>query len=191
MPDSQAAVFAADEYFETEKPIRKLWRQLGREQDPRRRARIITEGAAIEDKMAVLHRKAFGPDPQSDEDGRDVADSLAYSARVLRLMASVENGVADGGRRRPTDDALLESVAGSVCDQMTRAIAAAIEAGNPDAANRDVQHGRLCQAVVDTVGGQAAEGVACLPSPRKAGLLTRWSRLSAGHAYDAEYGDCD
>lgn len=157
---------AADEYFAAEQPARGLRQQLKREHDPRQRARILTEAAEIEDRLAALHPQAFGPDPNPHEGGQDLSESLAYSARLLRLMASVENGIADGGRRRPTGDTLLERAAGSVCDQMAQGIAAAIQSGAPDAANRDVQHGRLYQVVVEIVGGTAAETIACLPSPR-------------------------
>ena len=50
--------------------------------------------------QANIHRAAFGPDPLDDEDGRDGAERLAFTALLYRLLAAVETAVAYPGRGR-------------------------------------------------------------------------------------------
>jgi hypothetical protein len=141
------------DYFRIGKPIGALYDRLNETTDPAIRAELLDGMATIEQQLSDVHREAFGPDPIEWEGGRDLSESIASSALLMRLLADVEHAVADGGQRRRTDT-WLEPYAGSVLDRM---------AATPDIATRSVLLLDLYEAVEPHVGGQAAEVLAGLP----------------------------
>lgn len=146
---------ARSAYYAGDRTAGRLLDQLTTLDDPKLRARVLWELAEVETAMARTHRAGFGPDPIEHEGGRDLADSIASSALLYRLIADVEKAAAHGERRRYTETE-LEPHAGPVLDRM---------AGTADAEARGALLDDLYDAVVDVVGGQAAEAVHCLPAP--------------------------
>jgi hypothetical protein len=149
------AANARDDYFAYSKQAYRLFCQLEKATDPHPRAELLYELADVELGMAELHMDAFGPDPIPDEGGRDLADSDALSALLIRLYADVEDAAAHGKPRALTDTR-LEPHAGPILDCM---------AAEPDAERRGALLEPLFWAVVDVVGGQAAETIARMPAP--------------------------
>jgi hypothetical protein len=155
---------AQNAYFDMGRATGRLIDELVREFDAAERADIFRHLAATARTMANAYPEAFGPDPNPDEGGRDLSESFRLSGVLYELLTDVEFAVAAGGPRTWTETE-LESVAGETLDAMTR-IPNVVER---TAAARDV----LYLNVVDTVGGQAAEVLACLPVP---GVDTRTLR---------------
>lgn len=118
---------------------------------PDDRARVLYGLSAVEDALAILHRRTYGPDPLPDEPGRDLADALAFSAYLLGRIADAEQAIAN---RRPLAAGRhhLDVAVNPILDRM-------ITAGHMDEQLRD----QLYNAVEPLVGGQAAETIACLP----------------------------
>ena len=84
---------------------------------PHQRARLLRELAGHMIGMARQHFAAFGPDPLEDEDGRDMADSLAHSAALYGTLGHVEYAVAVG-RPRFSHGLAIEHAGEEVLDQM-------------------------------------------------------------------------
>lgn len=142
-----------DDYFRTEKPIGDLMDRLNESTDPTARPELLYRIAAVEQRLADIHLEVFGPDPIEWEGGRDLAESIGFSALLLRLLGDVEQAV-DGDGRRWLTSSWLEPYAGPVLDRM---------ATTQDVGARSVLLLDLYEAVVPHVGGQAAETLACLP----------------------------
>lgn len=138
--------FKAD-YFDLEKRMSRVFDQLSETLDPRERSLLLGEAAALEGDMAGMHLKVFGPAPNEDEAGRDLAESMRYSALLLDLLADVELAVATDGRRRD-GSSWLEPFAGRWLTRM----ASTVPGRQRMALLRD-----LYDAVEPHVGGQAAE----------------------------------
>lgn len=149
------------EYFAVEKPASKLQRRLSRTWLPAERADACQQLADIERRLADMHPIAFGPDPIPDEGGRDLAEAHLSSARLLRLVAEAELARASARPRRWTGPAELETAGAPALNRIA----------DPGDSDRRGALDELYDAVVDEVGGQAAETIACLGVPRP------WRRL--------------
>lgn len=143
----------SNDYFRIEKPIGALLDRLNESTDPAVRGELLDGMAAVEQQLADVHLEAFGPDPMEDEGGRDLSESIAHSALLLRLLGDVEYAVADSRARRVTRT-WLEPYAGPVLDRM---------AGAFEPYDRAMLLKELYEAVEPYVGAQAAETLACLP----------------------------
>jgi hypothetical protein len=161
-------------YWALDRDAHRLHRQIADAADPAIRAILLAKIAAVELRMADLHDDVFGPDlfePDNVEDEaldalglyvRDPAGSLAQSMRLsammYRLLGDVEQAVAypHMGRRQPSS-ALVGVAADVILDRM---------AVTPDLGDRMAFLDDLYESVVDKVGGQAAETIACLPYPK-------------------------
>ncbi len=140
------------DYFADDVELGRVHRDLHRTRNPITRAALLDRKAEITERRAQLHPGVFGPDPNPHEDGQDLSVSLAYSARLLRIIANAEHCRSDGGWT-PCDDELEEPVAGLLRMFVRR---------GPQ--RRMLQ--RLCIAWCPLVGGQAVETIARLPLPR-------------------------
>lgn len=140
-------------YFRRGSQFGKLFHQLADTADPKSRAEILLHASALAQECARLHWQAFGPDPNPDEDGRDLSTSLAYESTLLNMLAQAEATRADGITRDPDEDA-LGAAAAPALEQLA----------NP-ANDRAAELERLYADVEPIVGGQAAEIIACLPTP--------------------------
>jgi hypothetical protein len=83
-------------YFDAGNTYSYLQRLLACEVDPAERARLLRAMAGCQYAISRAHTPAFGPDPNPDEGGRDVAESDRLSADLLYLLADVETCVAHG-----------------------------------------------------------------------------------------------
>jgi hypothetical protein len=118
--------------------------------DPADRAYLLNQLADYEQQLADLHPAAFGPDPNPDEGGRDVAESLASSATLLRALAATEDGnVGRLNQLLGTVD-LVESI-------LWRRLASTRNHGE-----RADLIGQVAEHAAMRVGGQAAESLLCL-----------------------------
>lgn len=161
---TEAARARAD-YFAADRAAAKLWKTFTRSHMPAERADILREIAALGQRMAEVHLTGFGRDPIDEEDGRDLADSIALSGRLLEIMSNTEYSVARGRGRYGevmTDELSLAPIGRhSPDDHCTRDVLDALST-TPVATDR----GRLTlvfyDEVVDQVGGQAAEVLAAI-----------------------------
>jgi hypothetical protein len=76
--------------------ITRLLTRLGRESDPATRAGLLDELAAAQQAVAD-RRLAAASARRGDEHTRGLAESLALSARLVRLVAGCEHSIADTG----------------------------------------------------------------------------------------------
>lgn len=135
-----------------------LWERLFREADPAERARLLRAAAGCEYVRSVAHTPAFGPDPNADEPGRDVAESDLFSSQLLYLLADIEECVATG--------ADLQQGQMQVAGFSVWSWGVAVHmASTPDLPERHAMLADLYDAVHPLVGGQAAEVLACIPAP--------------------------
>ncbi|GAA4522460.1 hypothetical protein GCM10023191_101710 [Actinoallomurus oryzae] len=81
-------------YFATDGPAHAISRRLHTSADPATRAGLLDALADIDAELARQHPAAWGPDPIEHENGRDMAESLASSASLLRHLADTERAVA-------------------------------------------------------------------------------------------------
>jgi hypothetical protein len=160
---TEAARARAD-YFAADHAATKLWKTFTRSHMPAERADILRAIADLGQRMAEVHLVAFGPDPIDEEDGRDLADSIVLSGRLLEIMSNTEYSVARGRGRysEVLDDlALASGSRHSPAGDRARDVLDALST-TPVAADR----GRLTlvfyDEVVDQVGGQAAEVLAAI-----------------------------
>jgi hypothetical protein len=172
-------------YYALDKRAGKLSARLAREDDPATRAALLDELAVCEQDMADLHMEAFGPDPIGHEGGRDLSESLASSARLIRLLAGAEHELAG----TPALTKFFEDFA----DDWT-VTQAAITEKLCDERDRDKRADlidQLYDAVVDEVGGQAAEVLVSLalcereaahPRPLRWRAIGRWVWWATGTA---------
>ena len=140
------------DYFADDVKLRRVREVLRRTRDPIIRAASLNRKAEIIERQAELHTSVFGPDPNPDEDGRDLSVSLAYSARLLRIVANAER-CRTGGVWVPCDDELEEPAADLLRMFVRRG-------------PRRRMLRRLWDAWYPLVGGQAVEAIARLPFPR-------------------------
>lgn len=168
LADRKANNEAVEAYWDVDAASDATHNQLASETDPHRRGRLLRLLGECEIDMSRRYFWAFGADPIDDEDGLDMADSLAARAHLYHLLMEVELAVADT-RPRWSDGTGLGHEAGDVLDRM---------AATPDLPARMRLLEDLYAVVEPIVGGQAAELVACLPAPDMAG----WQLLSE-HQY--------
>ena len=142
------------DYFALDRRMGRIYDQLAETTNDHVRATLLIDAYETEQVMADMHREVFGPDPIEWEGGRDLADSIASSALLLKLLADVELVAGGGLTRRFTTDTWLEPYAGRILDMM---------AANPSVLGRAAWLEDLYEAVVPFVGGQAAEVLACIP----------------------------
>jgi len=168
-------VTAESTYWDADERLRSAHTALAGAADPGERARLLTELADAQDEQARVHHDAFGPDPLDDEGGRDLAESLAYSALLYRLLADVEAAVAEPVRGRRVADSVLEPHAGTALEHM---------AATPDLRERTELLEDVALAVAEVAGAQAVETLWCLPSPGYSG----WMTIADKDAWRAERG---
>jgi hypothetical protein len=168
-------------YWQLDEGLRAAHIALAEAGAARERAWLLGKLAEYELASARAHPHLFGPDPLEDEGGRDLSESMGWSATLYRLLADVERVVAvnyvhigqygDGepmysriGREvRREVGTLLEAEAGPILNRMSH---------TPDLAERVKLLEDLADAVADLVGAQALETLWCLPSPGYSGWLT-------------------
>jgi len=147
---------AQTEYRQLDRAIHRPLDELAVTGDPQRRAELLADCAQITLRMAEVYPTAFGLDPLPDEPGRDLADSMRYSGRLYGLLAQVEESVARGRSTLPSGTSPLVTAARPVLERM---------ATEPALVVRASMLAELYDVVEPVVGGQAAELLACLPSP--------------------------
>lgn len=79
-------------YFQIDDAAAAINRDLYTTADPADRTYLLDQLADYEQQLADLHPTAFGADPNPDENGRDLAVSLASSATLIRALAATEDG---------------------------------------------------------------------------------------------------
>lgn len=142
-----AAPTEAD-YFTGDADLYRGRTQLCLARDPLRRAALLEREAEINEHRARLHVAVFGDD-LPDDDGITPELWLAYSARLLRIVANAERCRASGVWT-PCDDPLEEPVAGELHRW----------------ARGGYKHGlvfMLCDDWRPLTGGQAVETIYTLP----------------------------
>jgi hypothetical protein len=166
---------ARAEYWALEARLGNAHRRLATTVDATGRARLLWTLSQVQLDQANVHDAAFGPDlfePECEEEfaldavglyERDAAGSMAqsmrWSATLYRLLAGVEEAVVYTRLgRRERMSAVLGQASDEVLDRM---------ATTPDLGARMTLLDDLYEAVVDKVGGQAAETIACLPYPKR------------------------
>ena len=142
------------DYFALARRMGRIYDETADTTNDHVRATLLIDAYETEQSMAGMHREVFGADPNPDEGGRDLSESLASSALLLKLLADVE--LVAGGRltRRFVTDSWLEPYVGPVLDRM---------ADTTDVVARAALLEELYDAVYPHVGGQAAEVLACVP----------------------------
>lgn len=142
-----------DELGELHRAIGRTWDRLAASTDAHTRAKLLIDAADLHLQMAEVHR-GYGADPNPDEDGRDVADSIRCTARLLDALADVEFVAGGSLSRRHVVHTEFEAAAGPVLDRM---------AATPDVTERAELLKELHAAVVDVLGEHAAEVLSGLP----------------------------
>ncbi|MEU7802715.1 hypothetical protein AB0B10_25985 [Micromonospora arborensis] len=160
---------AREAYFNADRHAQRVRAELTRPMSGIARAGLIGQRASLEEQMARHYPAAFSPDTIPCEDDRDMAESRQLAAVLLHLVADAEYAASVGGPRLLTSSE-LEPYAGPVLDRM---------ASTRDPEERGQLLTDLYDAVVDVVGGQAAEAIACLPAPGHEQLVTLGQRLNA------------
>jgi len=146
---------ARNAYFDAGRVYGYLNWQFIHEDAPAERAQMLRAMAGCWAAMGAAHTPAFGPDPNEDEGGRDVADSDRLSSQLLYLLADVEECAATG--RGLLGDCTHP------CGLTEEAWVLARRAAGPySLASRSRLIQEFAWAVAPTVGGQAAETVFCL-----------------------------
>jgi hypothetical protein len=141
-------------YFKTSATAGDINAALYTTYDPAARADMLDQVAAMEDRMAAIHATAWGPDPNPDENGRDVAESTASSAVLLRMLAATERTAVD-----PTEG--FRCVFWSLgADGFEQDLWVKL-ANTRDRGMRAHLIDQLADYATDRVGGQAAEALAC------------------------------
>jgi hypothetical protein len=141
------------DYFDLDRAGGRIHDRLAEATDGHERVKLLFAAADVEQQMAAMHAEVFGPDPMED-DGRDLAEALASSALLLRLVADAEQVAVGQTSSRFDTDSWLEPYAGPVLDRM--AVAATVQ-------QRASLLENLADAVYPHVGGQAVETLHCLP----------------------------
>lgn len=142
------------EYFALDKKAGQIYDRVAETTDGHERTKLLFAAAEVEQRMADVHFEVFGADPNSDEGGRDLSESLTHSALLMRLIADVEQVACGETLSRFTTGTWLEPYAGPVLNRMV-----ATETVQQRAALLE----DLYDAVYPHVGGQAAETLACVP----------------------------
>lgn len=161
LPRRTAQSAAERAYWAADDAAHEAHASLGRAVDPLQRARLLRALAGYELDMAHQFHAAFGVDLAPGESGH-MATSLGRSAHLLMLLHHVEYAVSIQ-RGRYADGSRLDHAAEMVLDEM---------AATPDLVDRMRLLERLYDVVLPLVGGQAAETVACLPTPGMRGWET-------------------
>lgn len=147
-------------YWAADAEIRRPLDGLAVASEAAERARLLERCAQLEQQMADTYTAAYGPDPIEWEDGRDLAESMRHSAQLYRLLAAVEEHVGWGVELPRAEVVYQAPTLGAIAWPVLERIAA-----EPVLAARTVLLEELYEAVEPVVGGQAAEAIACLPSP--------------------------
>jgi hypothetical protein len=145
-------------YGTAEKAAGRINRALTHPCDPLDRAALIQDLALYEQEMADSHLAAFGPDPNPDEGGRDLAESLASSARLTRIVSDALYSTVFG--EQVTDQDLAEPREGLTPEQW--AAINYLEHAEGYAERADVLDGPMYEAFAEEMGGQAAETLVSL-----------------------------
>jgi hypothetical protein len=151
------AALCRDLYFHADHEAGELRDQLARTTDHGRRHQLLVDLSDVEMEMSHRGFDGWGAQPNADEGGRLVSESMRLASVLLLAVAYAEEELGREQRRgrRVTHETLeLEFQVGPVLD-------AAIAAGRIDRAVLDDLHA----AVYPVVGRQAAKVIACLPLP--------------------------
>lgn len=144
-----------DLYWDIGADASRITAQLYTAADPADRAYLLDQLADYEQQLADLHPAAFGADPNEDEGGRDVAESLGSSATLLRALAATEDGNVGRLNQMLGTINLVESI-------LWRRLASTRDHGErADLIGQIVEHAAM------RVGGQAAESLACLANTER------------------------
>lgn len=143
---------AQSRYFRWDKQAGLILRNLSYPMPLADRAGLISELADLEQDMADLHLAAFGPDPIEWEDGRDLSESHANSARLCRIVSDAYYEAAFG---EMDDDGLAESRDGMDAEQL--AAIAALTNASTGPGRASALDGWLYAVFVNEAGGQAGE----------------------------------
>lgn len=142
-----------DDYFRQDDALYAGRRALRCTGDPTERAAILDREAATTEARAAIHRTVFGDDPEAHDAGYHPEQWLAFSARLLRI-------IANGERSRATD--CLTTTEDAL---ETPSIRLALWLYSSGAQWNRIRH-LLCEAWLPLVGGQAVEAVATIPDGR-------------------------
>lgn len=142
-----------DDYFRDDDALYADRRALRCTEDPAERAAILDQEAVATEARAAIHRTVFGDDPEAHDAGYHPEQWLAFSARLLRIIANGERGRATG----------CLAVTGDALD--TEPVRLALWLYSSGAEWERIRH-LLCEAWRPLVGGQAVESVATIPDGR-------------------------
>lgn len=142
-------------YYRISDDAADISKQLYTAADPTDRAGLLNRLANLEGQLAELHPHAFGADPNPDEDGRDLAESLASSATLLYALAATE----DNNTVRLN---VMIAGVGIVEALLWHDLAAERNHGKrAELIDQVAEHAAI------RVGGQAAESLACLAATER------------------------
>ncbi len=160
---------AREKYWESDREVGHVYQLLAKETAGLDRDRLLRFAACHTIDMSRNHFAGFGPAPIAHEGGRDLTVSLAHRSHLYRLLAQVEYAAATR-RRRWQDGTSLDHAAEAVLNRMAK---------EEDLPARMRLLEELYNVVEPIVGGQAAESLACLPSPG----MTGWRECSVIHIW--------
>jgi hypothetical protein len=142
-------------YFQIDGDAAAINRELYTTADPADRTYLLDQLADYEQQLADLHPTAFGADPNEDEGGRDLAESLGSSATLLRALAATEDGNVGRLNHLLGKVDLVESI-------LWRRLASTRNHGE-----RADLIAQVAEHAARRVGGQAAESLACLANTER------------------------
>ena len=144
---------AQSRYFRWDKQAGLILRNLSYPMPLGDRAGLISELADLEQDMAGVHTAAFGPDPIEWEDGRDLSESIANAARLLRIVSDAYYDAVAGVTI--DDDGRAEPREGMDAEQL--AAIAALTNASTGPGRASALDGWLYAVFVNEAGGQAGE----------------------------------
>lgn len=166
---------ARDTYFAAERQVAANLGALVFCSQPGERHASLAAAAVHASTAANMFTAGFGADPNEDEDGRDMAETLHHVATLYELLAAVEESLTFGSCVVPAVDntdlpeaerTLVAAAHGPLCEM----------AATPDLDARLRLLEKLYDAVEPVIGGQAAEALWCLPGQDFVGWTTEAER---------------
>lgn len=166
---------ARDTYFAAERQVAANLGALVFCSQPGERHASLAAAAVHASTAANMFTAGFGADPNEDEDGRDMAETLHHVATLYELLAAVEESLTFGSCVVPAVDnadlpeaerTLVAAAHGPLCEM----------AATPDLDARLRLLEKLYDAVEPVIGGQAGEALWCLPGQGFVGWTTEAER---------------
>jgi hypothetical protein len=171
-----AIAVAETQYFKASRKAASMWRLLHRRSNsPLAREGILAELANLADRMAVS--SWTWDNDRTDSDGFTPHEWMTAEARLLRMVMNTEMALARGGLtygQRLDWEPSLAGLMGTddrVTDVLWRL------SNEPDPAGRGDLVDQLYEAVVDHVGGQAAEVLVAVAACYRKAAQTGWRRF--------------